>query len=231
MQPLVIFFEKLSQYLVNNLSIFWIRIASFYRRLFKEQHQLTSKTATDRYPLLFTEVSRVAGDANRTLKLLSFGCSTGEECFSLKKYFPNARIFGADINTLNLAIARRKNISPDITFLYSKPQNLLKTAPYDAVFCLSVLCRWEDTKDLPNCSAIYPFSKFEKTVKELAAMVVKGGLLVIYNSNFRFEDTEAFKDFEIVQSSLPSSGFVHKFDRFNNRLLAEHTHCIYRKLT
>ncbi|MFN3839751.1 MAG: class I SAM-dependent methyltransferase [Cyclobacteriaceae bacterium] len=224
------FFRKFYSYLLNHLGIFRIKLVSAFRRLFNEQHQLTSKTYSDRYPQLFAEVVKAMPDTGRPLNLLSFGCSTGEECFSLKKYFPNARIVGADINTLNLAIARSKNTNPDITFIYSKPENLLKFAPYDAVFCLSVLCRWEDTKDLQNCEAIYPFTKFEKTVKELTAMVATGGLFLLYNSNFRFEDTSSFRDFEIVEAPLPNSGFVHKFDRFNNRVTEEHVHCIYRKL-
>ncbi|QOI97187.1 MAG: class I SAM-dependent methyltransferase [Flammeovirgaceae bacterium] len=226
------FLEKLRKYLVNHIGIFRVNAVRMYRRLFNDQHQLTSKTYSDRYPLLFTEASKAIGDTDKKpVKLLSFGCSTGEECFSLKKYFPAARIIGADINRLNLLIAKHRNSSPDISFIYSKPKNLLQAAPYDAIFCLSVLCRWEDTKDLPNCGAIYPFDKFDKTVQELAALIVKGGLFIIYNSNFRFEDTAAFRDFEIVRTNLPNSGFVHKFDRFNNRITEDHVHCIYRKLT
>ncbi|MBL7843758.1 MAG: class I SAM-dependent methyltransferase [Cyclobacteriaceae bacterium] len=230
MKRLTDFFKKLITFCTNHFSIFRVNVVRVYRRLFKDQHQLTSKTYTDRYPLLFGEASKALMGAERKLKLLSFGCSTGEECFSLRKYFPHARIVGADINSLNLAIAKRKNTDPGISFIFSIPENLLKDAPYDAIFCLSVLCRWEDTKDLQNCEAIYPFSKFSKTAKDLAAMVRKGGLLVVYNSNFRFEDTTAFTDFEIVDAPLSDSGFVHKFDARNIRLLTEHTNCIYRKI-
>lgn len=201
----------------------------FFRKLVKEQHQLTSVTADNRYPELFNEV-RSFFEARSITSILSFGCSTGEECFSLQSYFPNAKITGVDINKANLRKANRKNKHEKIRFLFSTPETIMQNGKYDVIFCLSVLCRWEDTKDLENCGHIYPFSKFSQTISMLAQQVKSGGLLVVYNSNFNFEDTDAFKDFVIVPTpSVHDSGFVHRFDSHNNRITSIHKHCVYQK--
>lgn len=200
------------------------------RKLVREQHQLTSTTSPDRYPELFHEVQVSIDKTVENPSILSFGCSTGEECFSLKTYFAKAKLTGVDINNVNLRKARRKNVSDDITFLYSTPENIARHGKYDVIFALSVLCRWEDTKDIEDCSEIYPFEKFAETTQMLADQVKPVGLFVIYNSNFRFEDTAAAKNFEVVHTpSVENSGFVHKFDANNHRLREKHVHCVYRK--
>jgi tRNA G46 methylase TrmB len=68
-------------------------------------HQLVDWTAPDRYPEIFAAAAAAAPDARR---ILSFGCSTGEECVSLAQYFPKAEIVGAEINVLSLLKAMKK---------------------------------------------------------------------------------------------------------------------------
>lgn len=202
-----------------------------FRRLVPEQHQLTSTTSSDRYPELFTEVRSGVIQSGGELSILSFGCSTGEECFTLKSYFPTARVTGVDINRQNLRKARKKNTDADLRFLYSTPDNIMRHGKYDVIMALSVLCRWEDTKDVDDCRHIYSFSKFSETAEMLAGQLKPGGLLVIYNSNFRFEDTAVAKDFIIIPTpSVGNSGFVHKFDSSNRKTREVHRHCVYRKM-
>src|SRR5262249_37915409 len=62
-------------------------------------HQAKSTTKLNRYPEIFAAATKAAPSAR---KILSFGCSTGEECVTLANYFPTAQIIGADINVLNL---------------------------------------------------------------------------------------------------------------------------------
>lgn len=207
------------------------RSNKFFRKFYKHQHQLTSTTSSNRYPELFEEAVHAVEFYGKThVKILSFGCSTGEECFSLKQYFPQSTILGVDINHHNLKTAIRKNTFPDINFLYSAPEIIQTNGKYDLIFCLSVLCRWEDSKYVTNCEDLYPFCKFEATVAMLANQLVLGGLLIIYNSNFRFEDTVCFRDFEIIPTpSVLDSGFVNKFDVNNNAISEPHRNCIYRK--
>jgi hypothetical protein len=209
------------------------RLNKWTRRFYPEQHQLTSTTAVNRYPELFMESSRITAECfhGENLNILSFGCSTGEECFSISTYFSEARIVGVDINKTNIMLANQANTSDRIKFVLSSQATVRREGKYHVIFCLSVLCRWEDTKGISNCESVYPFEKFEKTVAELAAELLPAGLLVIYNSNFRFEDTACFDDFEIVEiPSVPDSGFVDKFDSSNMRIEDEvHRNCIYRK--
>lgn len=205
------------------------RITVSLRKLVREQHQLTSVTATNRYPELFSEVRSIWKEKSTT-SILSFGCSTGEECFSLISYFPKAKIVGADINNANLREARRKLRDENIEFVYSTPEAIAERGQYDIIFCLSVLCRWEETKDLENCAHVYSFEKFSNTVAMLSEQVKPGGLLVIFNSNFNFEETHSFKNFKILPTpEVLSSGFVHRFDSNNNRIKSVHKHCVYQK--
>jgi chemotaxis methyl-accepting protein methylase len=53
----------------------------------RELHQSTPFTAEDRYPELMRLAGRLRPDAKR---ILSFGCSTGEELVTLRRYFPSA---------------------------------------------------------------------------------------------------------------------------------------------
>jgi hypothetical protein len=216
-------------YIENHFKLYSALLQKFFRRFYKEQHQLTSTTSYNRYPFLFEELKRnVSGN---TIRILSYGCSTGEECFTLKDYFPSAKIIGADINLGNIKKAQKKNNSPDIHFIQSENSELINNGSYDIILCLSVLCRWEDTRDVDNCASIYPFSKYEQTVRFLSSLLVNGGILVIYNSNFPFEQTKEFKNYEVIPSpTVPDSGFVHKFDSTNNRLNILHKNCFYRKL-
>lgn len=226
------FMGRLNTLLTNYYDLFKSKIDKFFRRFYSHQHQLTSTTGQDRYPQLFWEAAQAIQKENNTLKILSFGCSTGEECFSLKKYFPYAAIVGVDINKQNLRKANRENTFNDVRFLHSTAENIKREGMYDLIFCLSVLCRWEDTKYVSNCGKLYPFERFESMVDSLTDSLLPNGLLVIYNSNFRFEDTVTFtkNGFEIVPSpTVNDSGFVYKFDRNNNRITQIHTSCIYRK--
>jgi Methyltransferase domain len=204
-------------------------LSKLSRRFYKEQHQLTSVTCDNRYPELFAE-SVKASPQRQNSPILSFGCSTGEECIAIKKSFPHSKIIGVDINKANLKKAVRSNQDNDIKYLLSTAENIKQEGPYDIIFCLSVLCRWDDTNHLENCEKVYPFVKYNSTIEMLASQLNRGGLMVIYNSNFRFEDTPIFRDFEIVDTpTILNSGFVNKFNVNNQSITDIHRHCIYRR--
>jgi len=59
-----------------------------------------STTRADRYPVIFRFVRDALGDAP-SLRLLSFGCSSGEEVWTLRRYFAAAFIKGIDIDPAN----------------------------------------------------------------------------------------------------------------------------------
>ena len=138
-------------------------------------------TAPNRYPEIFAAAAAAAPDARR---ILSFGCSTGEECVSLAEYFPKSDIIGAEINVLSLVKAWKKR-SDRIRFVYSSDRTLSRLAPFDVVFCMAVLRAPKKQQRLGN----YPFAFFEERALFLESLVKPGGLLVIHNSMYRFSDT------------------------------------------
>jgi SAM-dependent methyltransferase len=123
--------------------------------------------------------------------VLSFGCSTGEECATIRWYWPAADIVGVDVNEDSLAKARRR--APDARLRHAAA--LPDLGKFDLVLALSVLCRHRDTQDREDIATTYPFRMFEEAVGRLVSVVNRAGVLVILNANYRFEDTTHAADF------------------------------------
>ena len=153
-------------------------------------HQLSSATSFDRYPTLFTAVAGVVSPK----RVLSFGCSTGEECATIQKYWPSADVIGVDVNEASLRKARQNHGFAQ--FHHSK--ELPNLEKFDLVFAMSVLCRHKDTKDQDDISEIYPFHMFEETIGVIVSCVADGGAIVIFNSNYHFEDTRHYEGFRVL---------------------------------
>ncbi len=68
-------------------------------------HQITEYTEAERYPELFDLAAKLRPSARR---ILSFGCSSGEEIEAIRQRFPGATIVGAEINPRSRAKARRR---------------------------------------------------------------------------------------------------------------------------
>lgn len=186
-------------------------------------HQTHTTTQYNRYPNVFADAVEYLPNAAR---VLSFGCSSGEECFTLKElYFPQATIMGVDINDEALFVARNKN-NHDNVFFYNDTSQILEKV--DVIFAMSVLCRWPDTQNI-EFNNIYPFSQFEEEVSLLDSKLNDGGLLVIYNGNYDFMDTQiAFK-----YICLPYSGaqpFVQIFEKTGQKRKIGIPHIIFKKV-
>jgi SAM-dependent methyltransferase len=160
-------------------------------------------TYPDRYPRIFEFVRNELRGA-RDVRLLSFGCSTGEEVFSLRRYFPAAEIRGIDINPLHIAISRkRRRAAGDrrMSFAVAGSAEGEPAASFDAVFCMAVFRHGELSRtNAATCDHHITFEAFERTVAELARCVKEGGFLVVQHSNFRFCDTRLAEEFEPVLS-------------------------------
>jgi SAM-dependent methyltransferase len=154
-------------------------------------HQTTSATAMDRYPEIFRTCRELLAETP-DVKLLSFGCATGEEVFTLRRYFPEAQIVGAEINKACLQVCNSKNQDEKICFVESTPENLAKHGPYNAIFCMAVFQRSPDlvfARHMTDLKKIYPFRRFEAQLRELDALVKPGGLLVYQYSQYDLRDT------------------------------------------
>ena len=165
-------------------------------------------TAFDRHPRVFSYVSEHVPDG-ATTRILSFGCSTGEEVFSLRHYFPQAEIVGIDINPHNIAVCRKKlqrNGDLRIRFALAGTPDTEPAASYDAVFCMSVLRHGELGATHPeSCEHLIRFADFDKTVVGLSRCLKPGGYLIIDGSNFRFSDTVTASAFEAVYGGNASA--------------------------
>ena len=177
-------------------------------------HQVSKRTWTDRYPEIFAQCQTLM----KPKKILSFGCSTGEECASLDLYFPDATIYGADINDDALAEAQDK--FPKFTFLQSYYENLAAYGPYDAIFAMNVLHRGtQGAEMLPP----YLPCDFQEQIDQLVSLLVSGGHLVTYKAAYPVEHS----DIVPIQSGFEklSIGFFLCEDvcMGSNRLLQNNT--------
>jgi hypothetical protein len=180
-------------------------------------------TRPDRYPHLFDLAAREIGDGSGT-RILSFGCSTGEEVFALREYFARAQIKGVDINRHNIAICKRqlaKHPDPAISFRTSGSAADEQAGAYDAIFCMAVFRRGALADRVrERCDEYIRFEVFDNATADLARSLKVGGLLFIEYSNFRFCDTRSYSEFEAVGAarSEPVANRCPIYDR-DNRLM------------
>jgi hypothetical protein len=156
--------------------------------------QPASVTWADRHPALFTAIAEHLADRPHPW-LLSFGCSTGEEAFTLARAIPAARIDAIDANPACIARARAAAAGcpegPRVRFACADAPDAFGDGLYDAVLCLSVLRHGDlDVLKPSRCTAWMPFARFAAAVTALDARVRPGGLLVLWGCHFRFGDTD-----------------------------------------
>lgn len=143
------------------------------------QLQPSYETRVNRFPRMFARALSLRPNAKR---ILSFGCSSGEECFTLADLFPNSEIVGVDLQQYLLTKARNNNKFEDRVFFHDE---LGGTGTYDIVFCMMVLF----------CIA-NPISKemFEKILTKIERHVNPDGLMVIYTAEYDPMEVRAFSD-------------------------------------
>ncbi len=182
--------------------------------------QFSNYTLMDRYPLIFSACRDYLGD-NRKLKILSYGCSTGEEVLTLRKYFPNAFILGAEINPAALAKCREIEADDRLTFIHSSTKAIEQHGPFDAIFCMAVLQRTPHkviNENITNLKNIYPFSKFETQVGKLDRCLNKSGIMVIHHTQYMLTDTSIGSHYELLEDAEQEVEFVPRFDKNSNRI-------------
>jgi hypothetical protein len=153
--------------------------------------QIRRSTSLDRYPAVFARAAEITA-ANPSRHILSFGCSTGEECVTLAdRYFrqDGDRIVGVDVAAKAISRARRRNARERVRHLTSEDARV-KPLRFDVIFAMAVLCL-HDTLYTPAADVprLFPFARFSEACAELDAMLDPGGLLVICNASYRFADT------------------------------------------
>lgn len=158
-------------------------------------------TGADRYPKIFGFVQSALG-ATKEIRILSYGCSTGEEVFSLRSYFPHAVIKGIDINAGNIAVCRRLlKEKPDTAMSFERASSMEAepAAFYDAIFAIAVLRHGNlGLPGVTRCDHLIRFDEFARVVEDFGRCLKPGGLLVIRHSNFRLSDAPAGIAFETI---------------------------------
>lgn len=193
-----------------------------FRRALPGRFQAYSHTLPDRYPWLF-EFARANIADSAAAHILSFGCSRGEEVFTLRKYFPAAVIKGIDIEPGNIsrceARARAENAA-GMTFAVAADTQAEAAHRYDAIFCLAVLCLGDLTVSGAQRSDPHLYFKdFERVVTDFSRCLRPGGILFLLTTNFRFCDTAVSREFDVVlQADVAQLAPDVLFD-VNNKLL------------
>ncbi len=107
------------------------------------QHR--SITWPNRYPAVFEFLCDQLAHVPSP-RVLSFGCATGEEVFSLRQSLPNVSIKGIDINPGNIRVCEARNradgYDPRLCFAQGASVASEPPATYDAVLCMAVFVRW-----------------------------------------------------------------------------------------
>lgn len=162
-------------------------------------------TGPDRYPEEFGVLREhlVTGSP----RILSFGCSSGDELLTLRDYFPAARIKGIDANPLAVRTAR-KRVSGDAAIEVEKADDASRepAGAYDVVLALAVFRHGALSESPPRCDDLIAFADFERTVTDLANAVAPGGFFVTRHANFRFTDCAVAAGFELVSGGYASGG-------------------------
>ncbi len=183
------------------------------------QAQRAVHTALNRYPEIFSSAALYFSNQRKTqpqrpLRVLSFGCSTGEECYSLRSYFPNAEIYGCDINESVLAIAKARQRTGNIEFFHSSPEALREHGPFDLVFCMSSLCLFPEANRPSGENGSFPFAAFDELISGIDRVMRPGGLLVVYNTSYPFSLASVASDYEAIRADVViENGFVNKLHR------------------
>jgi SAM-dependent methyltransferase len=182
-------------------------------------------TLPDRYPWLF-EFARAELAGVTAPRILSFGCSRGDEAFSLHRYFPDAFIKGLDVNPAAIAACQERASEAGEAGLSFATASTTEAEPadhYDAIFCLAVLCHGDLTvMDARRSDPVLHFDAFEGVVGDFARCLKPGGLLLLHTTSFRFCDTAAAAGFDEVLEARPEQMAPDvQFDRDNRRIPGE----------
>ncbi|WOI44151.1 class I SAM-dependent methyltransferase [Acidovorax sp. BLS4] len=198
-------------------SYVWLRLTSS-APLFQDY----GTTSMNRYPRLFAFVREALTDC-ASPRLLSFGCSTGEEVLSLRQYFPHADITGLDIHPGHIARCLQQQQGqpdPGMRFRVAGDTAAEATATYDAIFCLAVMRRGDLARHRGECcDHLIRFQDFDAQLEDFARCLRPGGFLVLRHANFRLRDARAARWFDpVLRVPTPARADTPLFGPDNRRL-------------
>jgi SAM-dependent methyltransferase len=172
--------------------------------------QPSPETRVDRYPGFFSFVRDHLADTAAP-RILSYGCSTGEEMVTLRSYFPSGVLTGIDINPHNIAICKQRwkaaGSDPAMQFICAGSPADQPDADYDAIFCMAVLRHGALQAENPDrCDDYIAFAQVDALVSDLARCLKPGGYLIAWNCHFRFCDMTAAAGFDLALTRTGGGG-------------------------
>jgi SAM-dependent methyltransferase len=189
----------------------------------REIHQTSPDTSDERYPELFDLAAELMPKASR---ILSFGCSTGQELVALRRRFRDAELVGAEINPRSRRMAGRR-VRHDARAKVVAPAGI--EGEFDLIFALAVLQR-EPHKiaelEVEDLTPFYPFGRFDNAVSGLAKRLRHGGFLCVTNAQYRVEDSAAASLLSAVSNVSKMDGLM--FGPDGRRTYAE-ANTLFRK--
>lgn len=153
-------------------------------RFWNDYCQLSHQTKENRFPKIFERIQELQPNPKR---ILSFGCSTGEEVFTLAERFPNSEIVGVDIDYYSISTGRRNNKFENRVYFHTDSGG---TGLYDIVTCFMVLFALDRS---------IPRNQWEDVVKTIDSHVATNGLLAIYTSEYDFKDYNKEQRYEVIR--------------------------------
>lgn len=165
--------------------------------------QQSTATRINRYPRLF-EIAASELEHIDEPRILSFGCSTGEEAISIYTRIPSARIIGVDINQRAIRIARKKAKRINLKFYHYRDKRWKAEGPYDCIFALAVFQKTihRDQSQAEVLKSFY-FDKFEQMIGELNDHLKPGGILVLDHADYSFQDLAISRQYSISKQDEP----------------------------
>lgn len=184
-----------------------------------QQNQISNHTEYNRTPKIFEEAS----SNFKKPKVLSFGCSFGKEVDTLNSlYFQGSIIHGLDIDKEIISSNNSKNTIKNIKY-FDDLKNIDRD--YDVIFCMSVLCRWPDNQDK------YSFETYNHTLTLLDRHLNPGGIIVIYNSQYLFRDSDISLRYVPINNESLDSGFVKRWTSDYSFHIKQNQPVIFKKIT
>lgn len=180
--------------------------------------QSAPTTQRNRHPDIFNELKHRFKD--KPIRILSFGCSTGEECKSLSEYMPLAHIVGVDVNKQSIAKAIGAYKSEKVSFYHSQSDALGRLGEFDLILAVSVLCRYPESDLVNDSAALFPFKLFNKTLEHLDQILKPNGLFFIRSSNYRLMDASISHKYSVEKFlGQRDAELFPKFDSNHKRLV------------
>jgi hypothetical protein len=179
--------------------------------------QRSTATGPGRYGYVFgIATNQIVTSDGAKKKILSFGCSTGEEFDTLQKIAPDAEVYGCDIKT---ELIEKLSERPDgQRFFLSSAENIQRHGPFDMIACMSVLCSHPSITKGGKARGL-DYRLFDRLIRTVFSALRENGVLVVYNSNYLVSGHELAANLIPVRTPrICHNGFIDLYEPGGNRV-------------